>query len=122
MQTNDVLLLQGDPRVAEMLARSLSGASLRVRQAKSLDDLHLVAAKLQPSAIVLDLESATLEQLKSLKREFQNIRIVCNHRVADEEMWSATMDAGADDFCPSSDTRSILKAVASEESARAIAA
>ena len=122
MQTSDVLLLQGDPRVAEMLARSLSDASHRVRLAKSLDDLHLAAAKNHPSAIILDLETATLDQLKSLKQEFRNIRIVCNHRVADEEMWSATMDAGADDFCPSSDARAILNAVASPERSRAIAA
>ena len=122
MQTSDILLLQSDPRIADMLMRSLSESSHRVRLAKSIEELHQAAAKHQPRAIVLDLETASLADLKVLKEHFQNIRIVCSHRIADEEMWSEILGAGADDFCPSSDTRAILNAIACSAQARAIAA
>ena len=69
-----------------------------------------MAAKHQPSAIIVDLEAASLSEVEELKREFQGTRIVCNHRVADEEMWTRTLTAGADDFCPSNDVRAILSA------------
>jgi len=29
---------------------------------------------------------------------------VCTHRVADEEMWAAALNAGASDMCPAFDT------------------
>jgi DNA-binding NarL/FixJ family response regulator len=122
MHTTDVVLLQSDPMVAEMLARSLSEASRCVRLAKSLEDLHFAAAKHQPAAIVLDLETATLEQIKLLKEEFRNIHIVCNHRVPDEAMWSATLGVGADDCCSSSDLRAILHALPPIEQPRAATA
>ena len=58
-----------------------------------------------------------------LKKEFQGIRVICNHRVADEEMWTRTLSAGADDCCPSSDMRGILfAAVRTNEAARHMAA
>jgi DNA-binding NtrC family response regulator len=122
MQTSDILLLQSDPRIADMLMRSLNEQSQRVRLTKSVEDLIHAAAKHQPRAIVLDLETASLTDLKVLKEQFQGIRIVCNHRIADEEMWTETLGAGADDFCPSADTRAILHAVVGAPPARAVAA
>jgi DNA-binding NarL/FixJ family response regulator len=73
-----------------------------------LDELRQNAAKYRPAAIVLDLESATLAEVETLKKEFAGVRVICNHRVADEEMWTRTLNVGADDCCPSSDTRGIL--------------
>lgn len=122
MQTSDILLLQSDPRIADLLMRSLAEQSHRVRVAQSIEDLLQAAAKHQPRAIVLDLETASLKDLKALKQQFQSIRVVCNHRVADEEMWTETLSAGADDFCPSSDTRAILNAIASAGQVCAVAA
>jgi len=110
MQPSNVMLLQSDPNVAQMLAASLANSFHRVHVAKSVEELRQVAAKHHPFAIIVDLESATLADVESLKQEFQGIRVVCNHRVADEEMWTRTMNAGADDFCPSSDMRGILHA------------
>jgi len=111
MQTH-VLLLQSDPSIAQILAESLGNSFHGVHVAKSVDELRNAAAKHQPFAIILDLETATLGDIESLKRDFQHTRIVCNHRVADEEMWANTLNVGAYDCCPTSDMRGIVLAAA----------
>ena len=108
MHHTNVVLLQSDPNVAQTLAASLSNSFHRVHVASSVDELRHAAAKHRPFAIILDLETATLGDVESLKHDFNETRIVCNHRVADEEMWTRTLDVGADDCCPTSDTRGIL--------------
>jgi DNA-binding response OmpR family regulator len=110
MQATHIVLLQSDPNVANLLSRFLSSSFHGVHMANSVDDVRHVAAKHQPSAIILDLEAASLSEVEELKREFQGTRIVCNHRVADEDMWTRTLTAGADDFCRSSDVHAILSA------------
>jgi DNA-binding response OmpR family regulator len=110
MQATHIVLLQSDPNVANLLSSFLSSSFHGVHMANSVDDVRHVAAKHQPSAIILDLEAASLSEVEELKREFQGTRIVCNHRVADEDMWTRTLTAGADDFCRSSDVRAILSA------------
>ncbi len=103
-----IVLLQSDPNVANTLAASLSNSFHRVHVARSVGELRHAVAKHLPFAIILDLESVSLAEVESLKKEFQGIRVICNHRVADEEMWTRTLSAGADDCCPSSDMRGIL--------------
>jgi len=115
MEQTHVLLLQSDPNVAQTLADSLANSFHRVHVAKSVDELRHAAAKHQPYAIIVDLETATLGDVESLKRDFQQTRIVCNHRVADEEMWTRTLNAGADDCCPTSDMRGILSAAVRDQ-------
>ncbi len=110
MQQTHVLLLQSDPNVAQILAHSLANSFHGVHVAQSVDELRHAAAKHQPFAIIVDLETASLGEVESLKRDFQETRIVCNHRVADEEMWTRSLNVGADDCCPSSDMRGILMA------------
>jgi DNA-binding NarL/FixJ family response regulator len=106
-----------------MLTASLSNSFHGVHVARSVEELRYTAARHRPYAIILDLESATLSDVEALKQEFQSIRIICNHRVADEEMWTKTLSVGADDCCPSSDTRGILSAAAPQDkAARALAA
>jgi DNA-binding NarL/FixJ family response regulator len=117
-QTN-VVLFQSDANVAQVLAALLSNSFHRVQVVRSLDELRHSAAKHRPYAIILDLETTTLDQLESLKQEFQGVRIICNHRVADEEMWAKTLTAGADDFCRSSDTRGIVMAAIPKAAAAA---
>jgi len=112
MQPTNIVLLQSDPTIAEMLTASLSNSFHGVHVARSVDELRHTAAKYHPYAIILDLESATLNDVEALKQEFEGIRIICNHRVADEEMWTKTLTAGADDCCPSSDMRGIVTAAA----------
>lgn len=110
MHPTHIVLLQSDPQVAQMLAASLSNSFHGVHVARSIDELRNTAAKHRPHAIILDLESVSIDDIEMLKREFAGTKIICNHRVADEEMWTKTLSAGADDCCPSSDTRGILSA------------
>ena len=122
MQQTYVLLLQSDPNVAQSLATSLADSFHGVHTAKSIEEVRHAAAKYQPLAIIVDLETASLNDVELLKRDFQHTRIVCNHRVADEEMWSRSLNAGADDCCPSSDMRAILSATVGDAVAVAQAA
>jgi len=122
MQPNNIVLLQSDPNLAQNLATSLSHSFRRVHVAHSLDDLRHAVAKDCPFAIVVDLEAATLGDVASLKQDFGETRIICNHRVADEEMWSFSLSAGADDCCPSSDMRGILSAAIRDTTASSAAA
>lgn len=110
MQPTNVVLLQSDPNVAHKLASSLAQSFHRVHVARSLDELRHAALKHRPFAVILDLESATLGDVEALKKDFEEVRVICNHRVADEEMWTKTLSAGADDCCPSSDMHGILTA------------
>jgi DNA-binding response OmpR family regulator len=108
MQHTNIVLLQSDPTIAQTLAALLSDSFHHVHVAQSVDELRHAAAKNRPTAIVLDLESASLADVEILKKEFNGVRVICNHRVADEEMWTRTLSVGADDCCPSSDMRGIL--------------
>jgi DNA-binding response OmpR family regulator len=119
MQTAQILLLQSDPHIAQTLSSSLSNSFHGVHVTQSVDDLRHAAAKHHPRTIILDLESASLADVEELKREFDGIRIICNHRVADEEMWTRTLTAGGDDCCPSSDTRAILSAAVQDSDVKA---
>ena len=110
MQPCNIVLLQSDPQVAQTLVASLSNSFHRVHVVLTISDLHEIVARHRPFAVVLDLESATVADVESLTREFQGVRILCNHRVADEEMWTRTLSAGADDCFRTSDMRGILSA------------
>ncbi len=110
MQPTNVVLLQSDPKIAQRLAALLAGSFHRVHVASSIDELRHAAAKHHPSTIVLDLESAPISEVESLTKEFDGVRVICNHRVPDEEMWTRTLSLGAEDCCPSSDMRGILSA------------
>ena len=114
MQHLNIVLLQSDPTIAQTLAAKLSDSFHKVHVAKSVDELRHTTVKYRPAAIVLDLESASLADIETLKKEFDGVRVICNHRVADEEMWTRTLSAGADDCCPSSDTRGILSSAVRE--------
>jgi DNA-binding response OmpR family regulator len=114
MQCTNIVLLQSDPNIAQTLAALLANSFHRVDVARSVDELRQAAAKHHPAAIVLDLESASLAEVETLKKEFEGVRVICNHRVADEEMWTRTLSVGADDCCPSSDMRGILSSAVRE--------
>jgi len=114
MQHSNIVLLQSDPKIAQTLATMLANSFHRVHVARSVDELRHTAIKHRPAAIVLDLESASLADVETLKKEFDGVRVICNHRVADEEMWTRTLSVGADDCCPSSDMRGILSSAVRE--------
>ena len=105
-----VVLLQSDLGVTESLIAPLRNFFLSVRAARSYCDLRADLAEHGTDVAILDLEMASLSDVAGLSHDFPGICIVCNHRLADEEMWTATLNAGAADCCPSHDTRGIVRA------------
>jgi DNA-binding NtrC family response regulator len=109
MQPLNVVLLQSDSRVAQFLVSALANTFSSIRQVESLSELRNSIAKHRAGIAILDMEAASFSDVQHLSREFPAACIVCTHRLADEDMWTAALNAGAADVCPPSDTRGILR-------------
>ena len=109
MQPLNVVLLQSDSRIAQSLVSALANTFSSVRQVQSLGELRTSIAKQRAAIAILDMEAASMSDVEHLSREFPKACIVCTHRLADEDMWTAAVNAGAVDVCPPSDTRGILR-------------
>jgi DNA-binding NtrC family response regulator len=116
MQPLDVVLLQGDSGISQNLIASLSTSAHHVHLARSPEELRRSIVNNHAGAVILDLELSSLSDVEQLSREFPEVSIVCNHRLADEQMWTATLNAGAADCCPSSDTKGIARAAMASSS------
>src|ERR1700686_2612798 len=106
-----VVLLQSDLGVTQSLIASLCNFFCSVRAARSYRDLRADLAEPGADVAILDLEMASISEVARLSHDFPGICIVCNHRLADEEMWTATLNAGAADCCPSHDPLAMVRAV-----------
>jgi DNA-binding NtrC family response regulator len=109
MQSLNVVLLQSDSRVAQSLVSALANKFSSVRQVQSLGELRSSIAKHRSGVAILDMETASISDVECLSREFPKACIVCTHRLADEDMWAAALNAGAVDVCPASDTLYIVR-------------
>jgi DNA-binding NarL/FixJ family response regulator len=122
MQPLNVVLLQSDSRVAQSLVSALANTFSSVRQVQSLGELRTSIAKHRAGIAILDMEAASISDVERLSREFPTACIVCTHRLADESLWAAALNAGAADVCPPSDTRGILQTALRNASMRQSAA
>jgi DNA-binding NarL/FixJ family response regulator len=87
------------------------------------DELQPAILRHRANVVIVDLELSRLSAVEKLRREFPNLSIVCTHRLADEEMWTAVLAAGGDDILTPTDTRGILQsALRNAAAARAAAA
>jgi DNA-binding NarL/FixJ family response regulator len=111
MQPLNVVLLQSDPGTVQSLIAPLGSCFRSVHEARSLGDVRNSVAQHNAEIVILDIEMTSLPDLKKLCHDFPEACIVCNHRLADEEMWTEVLSAGAADCCASSDPRSIVEAV-----------
>lgn len=109
MQALTILIFQRDPRLAESLASTLSLHYHSVHVAGSIDELRAAIGRYRAEVAVLDIEQSGLAYVSRLHGEFPGLSIVCTHRVADEEMWTAALDAGASDMCRAFDAEGILQ-------------
>ncbi len=117
-----VVVLETDPRLAQHLAGGLR-PHFSVHLTRSREELRERLANDRPEAVVLNIEYSRLTDLQSLHRDFPAVPIVCTHRVPDEDMWMAAMDAGASDVCPVDDLENVLTSVRrSMELSRSVAA
>ncbi len=109
MQALTILVFQRDPRLAQALASTLSLHDHSVHVAGSIDQLRAAIARYRAEVAVFDIEQSGMTDVARLHREYPGLSIVCTHRVADEEMWTAALDAGASDMCPACDAQGILQ-------------
>ena len=108
MQALTIIVFQRDPRLARALASTLSLHYHAVYVAASVEELRIDIPRHRADVAILDIEASCLADVEHLHREFPAVSIVCTHRVADEEMWAAALNAGASDMCPALDTKGIL--------------
>ena len=106
-----VVVLEKDPKVAQDLACELRPHFHSVDVMHSRDELRERVTTNQPEALVLDIEYWRLTDVETLHRDFPQLPIVCTHRVPDEEMWMAALDAGASDVCAADDVQNLLTSV-----------
>ena len=109
MQALTILVFQRDARLAQALASTLCLHYHSVHVADSMEELRSAIARHRADVAILDIEQSCLADVARLHREFPRLSIVCTHRVADEEMWTAALDAGASDMCPAFDAHGILQ-------------
>jgi DNA-binding NarL/FixJ family response regulator len=110
MKLLSIALLQKDSGVARLVSGQLCHHFHVIRVAQSAAELRELIPHLRPDVVVADIETASLPEIQQLHQEFASLCIVCTHRIADEKMWTAAMDAGAADICSATDTRAILSA------------
>jgi len=106
-----VVVLQKDPAIAQSLAAGLRSLFQSVRVAGSDRELRDLVAQNLPEVTVLDVEGLQFADVEKLHRDFPSLSILCTHRVPDEEMWMAALEAGAVDICPSYDVEAILASI-----------
>ena len=106
-----VVVLESDPRVAQSLAGGLSSHFHSVHLTRSGDELRERVAKHRPAVVVLDKEYSRLTDVRNLHNDFPTLPIVCTHRIPDEKLWTAALEAGASDVCPADDVKNVLTSV-----------
>lgn len=106
-----VVVLEQDPKVAKSLAGKLSPHFHDVHLARSGEELRERVAKDKPEVVVLDVEYSRLSDVRNLHSDFPSLPIVCTHRIPDDDLWIAAMEAGASDVCPSDDPQKVLASV-----------
>ncbi len=106
-----IVVVESDPRLAQSLAGGLSSHFHSVQMTRSGDELRERVARSRPQAVILDMEYSHLTDVQTLHQDFPTLPIVCTHRIPDEEMWIAALEAGASDVCPSDDVHDVLTSV-----------
>ncbi len=107
---HSVVVLETDPKLAQSLAGGLR-PHFSVHLTCSREELRERLAKNYPQAVVLNIEGSRMTDVQSLHQDFPALPIVCTHRVPDEEMWMAALEAGASDVCPVDDVEIVLTSV-----------
>jgi DNA-binding response OmpR family regulator len=110
MAQTSIVVLEQDPGVARSLAGGLR-PHFSVHVTRSREELRDNVVRNRPDAVVLNIEYWRLTDVESLHRDFPSLPIVCTHRIPDEKMWMAALEAGASDVCPTDDVANVLTSV-----------
>lgn len=103
-----VIVLESNSSVGKSLACGLSSHFHSVQLTRSGDELREGVAKSRPTVVILDMECSRLTDIRNLHQDFPSLPIVCTHRVPDEKLWIAALEAGASDVCAAGDVQNVL--------------
>jgi DNA-binding NarL/FixJ family response regulator len=106
-----VVVLESDARLAQSLAGGLSSHFNSIHLTRSGDELRERVAGHRPEVVILDIEHSRLTDVRNLHHDFPSLPIVCTHRIPDEQLWIAALEAGASDVCPADDVQNVLTSV-----------
>lgn len=120
MQALSILIAEHDPAIAQRLASSLDRHFRSVRLARSIEELKSDIPRHRVDAVIADLETVALDEVTQISREL-HVPVICTHRIPDEEMWAAAMEAGALDVCPK-EPHAVVAAISRNLSTRETAA
>jgi len=109
MQPVSVVIAQPDLGSASRLAATLRTRFRNVSVIQNKENIRNEILRSRAALAVVDLELVPLAEVKELCREL-GIRVVCTHRLADENLWAAVLGAGAEDWCSSNDVPGIVSA------------
>jgi DNA-binding response OmpR family regulator len=107
----NVVVIESDAGVAKMLSGRLSSHFRSIHLARSGEELRERVARNRPEAVILDMEYSRLSDVRDLRNDFPSLPIVCTHRIPDEELWIAALEAGANDVCRTDDVQNVLTTV-----------
>lgn len=113
-----VVVVESDARVTN----SLSSRFHSIFLTRSGEELRDRVAKNKPEAVILDMEYSRLTDVSSLRSDFPSLPILCTHRIPDEELWIAALDAGASDVCRPDDIPDVLSSILGKGSAKSAVA
>jgi DNA-binding NtrC family response regulator len=108
MHLPNVIVAQHDAESAARLASALLRLGRTVYVARTPEEVRNAVPKHRADVVIADLEIVALPEIERLHKDFGHLSIVTTHRVADEELWAQSLQAGAIDCCYPSDLRTIL--------------
>jgi len=121
MSALSVVVTEDDPNVASLLLSSLEEHFGAPRLAGSLTELESSLPQEPVDVVIADLETIRLRDVTHITHEL-GVPVICVHRIPDEDMWTAALQAGALDICLRTDARAIVDAVQNYMRAGAITA
>jgi DNA-binding NarL/FixJ family response regulator len=107
----NVVVIKSDAGGAKTLSGGLSSHFRSIHLADSGEELRERVARNRPEAVILDMEYSRLSDVRNLRDDFPSLPIVCTHRIPDDELWIAALEAGASDVCQTDDIQNVLSTV-----------
>jgi DNA-binding response OmpR family regulator len=103
----NVVVVENDTQ----LAKSLTSQFHSIHFLRSGEELRERVSKNRPEAVILDMEQSCLSDIRSLRHDFPWLPILCTHRLPDEELWVAALEAGASEFCANDEVQGVLTGI-----------
>jgi len=116
MQPLPVFIAQADAKLGREFAAKLQVHFRDIHVLKALPELRNTLAQTKPYALIVDLEMIGFDELREICRSCPQTIVISTHRLADDEMWVASLAAGAVDCCAATDYLGMIRAIVQRRS------